>query len=68
VEGSVNYGKPSRRQELADLVGTGRLRDAGMDARLSEEACNLLVDIVARYCEPRRTRRRTKRLAIGTKS
>lgn len=47
----------SRRQELLEFAETGRLRDAAFDARLSEAACDLLVDIVIRYCEPRRKKR-----------
>lgn len=45
----------SRRQELLEYAETGRLRDA--NSRLSEEAASLLVDIVLRYCEPRRPSR-----------
>lgn len=47
----------SRRQELLEYAETGQLRDAVAD-RLSSEAQDLLVDIVVRYCEPRRKPRR----------
>lgn len=43
----------SRRQELLEYLETGRLRDA-VAADLSETAQDLLIDIVSRYCEPRR--------------
>ena len=50
--------KVSPRQELDTFLGTGRLRDVAERARLSEAAQDLLVNIVARYCEPRRRRKR----------
>lgn len=43
----------SRRKELGDYAETGRLRDA-VSSALSEDATDLLVDIVRRYCSPRR--------------
>lgn len=56
----------TRRQELLEYAETGRLRDA--NGRLSEAAQDLLVDIVLRYCEPRRKpawKRRVKAEAEG---
>lgn len=51
--------RPSRRQELREYMETGRLRDA--TARdLSTDAQDLLVDLVARYCEDRTRRRPTR--------
>jgi hypothetical protein len=47
--------KASRRQELLAYLETGRLRDA-VAGDLSEAAQDLLIDIVSRYCEPRRKR------------
>lgn len=44
----------SRRQELFEFAERGRLRDMANDAGLSDDAQNLLCDIVIRYCEPRR--------------
>jgi predicted AAA+ superfamily ATPase len=49
----ANVQETSRRQELSDYTETGRLRDA-VAAELSEDATDLLVDIVRRYCAPRR--------------
>lgn len=47
------------RQELLSYMNSGALRDAVMHgpSGLSMDASDLLVDIVARYCEPRRNRR-----------
>jgi len=42
----------SRRQELAAYLGEGRLRSA-VAGDLSDEAQDLLIDIVSRYCDPR---------------
>lgn len=50
----------SRRQELLEFAESGRLRDALQFARLSQEACDLLVDVAVRYCEPRRKRHGAK--------
>lgn len=50
----------SRRQELFDFVARGRLREVAHDGRLSEAACDLLVDIVLRYCDPPRRRAKAK--------
>ncbi len=49
----------SRRQELLEFMETGRLRDAVAD-KLSEEAADLLIDLVSRYCSPRRKRTRSR--------
>lgn len=43
----------SRRQELGKFVHSGRLRQA-VEGKLSRDAADLLIDIVARYCGPRR--------------
>lgn len=43
--------KQSRRKELAQFVLEGRLREALEKSRLSEEATNLAVDVILRYCE-----------------
>ena len=43
----------SRRQELLLFAETGRLRQA-IEMKLSEDAADLLVDVVIRYCSPRR--------------
>lgn len=44
----------SRRQELRDFTGSGRLRTIlEMHGGLSHEAIDLLVDIALRYCEPK---------------
>jgi hypothetical protein len=45
------------RQELLEFVETGRLRQQ-VEGKLSIEAADLLVNVVIRYCEPRRPRRR----------
>jgi len=52
----------SRRQELADYCNGGGLRD-DVEDHLSSEAQDLLIDIVLRYCEPRKppTWKRRKR-------
>jgi hypothetical protein len=55
---SMSGKKQSRRQELFEFAEIGRLREVAHDGRLSEEAVDLLVDIVIRYCEPRRKPRR----------
>jgi predicted AAA+ superfamily ATPase len=52
----VSETKPSRRKELEEYLETGRLRDA-VAGELSEEATELLLDIVSRYCAPRRPSR-----------
>lgn len=60
-KGKKMAAKPkSRRQELREFAELGRLRDVAHDGRLSEDACNLLVDIVLRYCDPPRPRRKPK--------
>lgn len=53
----------SPRQELGNFANEGRLRDALADYNpsMSEEAIQLCIDVVIRYCEPRRTRRKTDR-------
>ncbi len=43
----------SRRQKLADFYGQGNLRYE-LEGKLDDDAIDLLVDIVARYCEPKR--------------
>lgn len=49
--------KKSRRQAAGEFAATGRLRQVlEMDTSLSHDAINLIVDIVLRYCEPRRKR------------
>ena len=53
--------KKSRRQELGDYVGNGHLRQAIEGKGLSDDAMQLLVDVVMRYCEPRRKRRSANR-------
>lgn len=53
--------KVSPRKDLADFTERGRLRDAAHDAGLSEGACDLLVRVVQRYVEPRRSPRRAVR-------
>lgn len=55
----MKTGKKSRRQELADFYGSGRLRQMAEmhSSSLSHEAIDLLVDVVGRYCEPRRKKR-----------
>lgn len=52
----------SRRQELSEFLECGHLRDCVMRHApgLSADAADLLVDIVSRYCEPRRRRRRVR--------
>jgi hypothetical protein len=53
--------KESPRQELLEYMERGWLRDAvarGSPPALSQEAQDLLVNVVARYCEPRRQPRR----------
>ena len=51
----------SPRQELRGYAGSGNLRYAmqrtGICPQLSESALQLLVDLVMRYCEPRRRKR-----------
>lgn len=48
----MNTKVKSRRQELKSFVDSGQLRQmAEMHSRMSEEAVNLLVDIVLRYTE-----------------
>lgn len=42
------------RPELREFVETGRLRDRINSNHLSQEAEDLLIAIVERYCEPRR--------------
>lgn len=53
--------KPSPRQELDIYVGSGNLRHAverhNTADKLSPAAIELLVNVVARYCAPRRRRR-----------
>ena len=49
---SERSAEPSRRQKLLEFAETGRLRDAV--GALDVDAQDLLVDIVMRYCEPRR--------------
>lgn len=46
----------SRRQELSEYLDTGRLRDA-VAGDLREAAQDLLIDVVARYCDPPREAR-----------
>jgi hypothetical protein len=46
------------RQELDDFVETGRLRDVAQEGGLSQEAQDLLVNIVRRYCAPRPIKRK----------
>lgn len=50
--------KNSRRQELSQFVGSGRLREMAEKARLSAPATELLVDIVGRYCAPSKPRKK----------
>lgn len=49
----------SRRQELGDFANAGQLRNCldRANPRLSGEAIDLCVDVVLRYCEPRRPSR-----------
>jgi hypothetical protein len=54
---SENCPNPSRRQELLAYLESGRLRD-DVARGLSVEAQDLLIDIVARYCEHRRPKRK----------
>lgn len=44
----------SPRQQLDQFVGSGRLREMAEKARLSDAATELLVNVVARYCQPRK--------------
>lgn len=44
----------SRRRELLRFAESGRLRDAAHSSGLGSDATDLLVDVVMRYCEPRR--------------
>lgn len=53
--------KQSRRQELRDYTNTGRLRNA-VEGKISENAADLLIDIVLRYCE---YKPRKRRIALG---
>ena len=46
--------EPSPRKELGEYVETGQLRDLLTDSDMTEEAIQLCVDVVRRYCEPRR--------------
>lgn len=46
--------KNSPRQKLYAFYGDGRLRDALERARLDEETIQLAVDVLGRYCSPRR--------------
>jgi len=43
----------SRRQKLDAFVGNGNLRYA-LEGKLDADALELLIDIVARYCQPRK--------------
>lgn len=44
----------SRRQKLDELVGSGKLRQMLEMKSVDEDVIQLLIDIVGRYCEPRR--------------
>jgi len=54
----------SRRQELGRYLGEGRLRDR-FTGELSDEAVELLIDIVSRYCDPRPVPRWKRRAVPG---
>lgn len=55
--GSMGNSK-SPRQELGDYANSGQLRTAleKTNPTMSEAARSLCVDVVLRYCEPRRKR------------
>jgi hypothetical protein len=53
----------SRRQELGRYLEEGRLRDA-VAGDLSEEAADLLIDAVSRYCDPRPAPRWKRRAGL----
>lgn len=54
--------KQSPRKELDEYANSGNLR-RDVHGRISEEAEDLLIDVVRRYCEPRRNRRRPSPLS-----
>ena len=54
VKDERRFGEGSRRQRLLDYASSGRLRQAVENPRLDEDATDLLVEIVLRYCESRR--------------
>lgn len=49
------------RQELAEFVESGKLRDAVSSGRLSSEASDLLIRVVTRYTDPRPARHKDRR-------
>lgn len=48
--------KKSRRQKLADAVLSGNFR-YWLQGKVDEETVDLAVDVLARYCEPRKKTR-----------
>jgi len=45
--------KESRRQKLREVAESGNLR-YWLNDKMDEDTLNLLVDIVIRYCEPKK--------------
>lgn len=52
----MNAKTKSRRQKLDEAVGSGNLR-YWLEEKLDPDALELLIDLVARYCAPKRKRR-----------